>query len=67
MSVPEKVFEQLEADRANGQLSEKVTTATIVYQDSDRSDVMERINRETGVRTLGTWRDGTFTALTDDA
>lgn len=42
---PEKLFAQLELDRANGQLSEKVTTATIVYQASNRPGVMKQINR----------------------
>jgi len=64
---PEKVFEQVEADRAGGELSENVTTATIVYQASVQPGVIERINRETGERTLGTWRNGAFRPLSDGA
>jgi hypothetical protein len=68
MSIdPDEVFAAVEADRASGELSKKVTTATIVYQGSDRPGTIEQINRETGQRVFGTFADGVFTPLDDDS
>ena len=60
---PEKVFAQVEADRLSGELSEKVTTAKIRYQSSDRPGYIEQINTETGERRLGTFANGVFTPI----
>ena len=60
---PEMVFAQVEADRVSGELSEKVTTAKIRYQSSDRPGYIEQINTETGERRLGTFVNGVFTPI----
>ncbi|MET0105536.1 MAG: hypothetical protein ABW072_10385 [Sedimenticola sp.] len=67
MSIdPERVFAQVEEDRASGELSAKITTATIVYYVSDHPGIIVQKNRETGVQVRGTWRDGTFIPHVND-
>ncbi|MCM8921590.1 MAG: hypothetical protein LC540_16255 [Candidatus Thiodiazotropha sp.] len=67
MSIdPDKVFAQVEADRASGKLSEKVTSATISYQGTNCPDLIEQINRETGQKILVKLADGVFTPFNDD-
>ena len=64
---PKQVFDAVEAERISGRLSEKVTTSRYRYQCADRPGTLEQIDSETGERKLGTWRDGAFTPLSDDA
>ena len=60
---PEAVFAAVEADRRSGQLPEKVTTATIRYQASvTHPGYLEQI-KEGDVRSIGTFRNGTFTPI----
>lgn len=59
---PDVVFEAVEADRRSGELPARVTTATIRYQASRSCPgYLERIDPN-GARTIGTFRNGVFTA-----
>jgi hypothetical protein len=60
---PEKVFSQVEADRASGELADKVTTAKIRYYAADYPGFLEQFNTETGERRIGTFANGVFTPL----
>lgn len=63
---PDKVFAKLEQDRSSGKLSKKVTAATTSYQASvSHPGYLEQINRENGVRRIGTFADGAFTPFSD--
>lgn len=60
---PYELFEKVETDRKNGELSAKVTTAKLSYQASSRLGYIEQINHETGERRIGAFSNGTFTQL----
>lgn len=67
MSIdPEEVFAAVEAYRASGELSKKVTVAKQVYQCTDRPSASSR-SIETGARTIGMFADDVFTRFHDDA
>ena len=68
MSIdPNKVFSELERQRESGELAENVITAKIVYHASKtHPGCIERIDRETGERSVGNWRNGGFIPLSDD-
>lgn len=68
MSIdPDKVFSELERQRESGELAENITTAKIVYYAStNHPGCIGRLDRETGERSVGNWRDGGFIPLTDD-
>jgi len=59
---PDVVFNAVEADRLSGELPAKVTTAAIRYQvSSSCPGFLERVD-ENGARTIGSFRNGVFTA-----
>ncbi|MCU7813958.1 MAG: ParD-like family protein [Candidatus Thiodiazotropha sp. (ex Lucinoma kastoroae)] len=60
------VFAAVEADRGSGELSKKVTTASIRYQASvTHPGYLEQIDAN-GVRTVGTFHNGIFTPVAVD-
>ena len=64
---PEAVFAAVEADRHSGELSRKVTTASICYQASvTHPGYLEQID-ESGERTIGSFHCGIFTPVAGDA
>lgn len=59
---PDDVFESLEAGRASGLLSERVTAAPLYYEASpSRPGLLDRVNRLTGKRETGRFVNGEFT------
>ena len=60
---PDAVFAAVELDRRSGELSKKVTTASIRYYASvTHPGYLERVD-ESGTHTVGTFRCGVFTPI----
>ena len=64
---PDEVFEKVEADRLSGESSDNVSTAVYRYQGTDYPGIIVQIHEQTGERILGTWRDGAFKPISNDA
>ncbi len=59
---PDDVFDNLEARRRSGTLSEKVTSAAFSYEASKRRPgFLERVNNLSGKRETGRFQNGEFT------
>jgi hypothetical protein len=64
---PEAVFAAVETDRRSGELSKKVTTTAIRYQASvTHPGYLEQIHKN-GTSSVGTFHNGVFTPLREDA
>ncbi len=67
-SVPvdsEDVFGDLEAGRAEGTLSDKVTEASVYYEaSSSRPGLIDKVDSIEGTRLTGKFKNGEFTAAT---
>jgi hypothetical protein len=64
---PEAVFAAVETDRRSGELAKKVSTAAIRYQASaTHPGYLEQIDKN-GATTLGTFHNGVFIPLREDA
>jgi hypothetical protein len=58
------VFSDLENDRRNGTISQKVTSARIYYEASQSNPgCLEKIDSATGKRQIGVFEDGNFRAI----
>ena len=58
------IFNDLETDRSNGHLTEKVTTAKIYYEASlEHPGFLDRVNSHTGDRQTGSFKNGEFKAI----
>ncbi len=61
---PDVIFNDLENDRVNGLIAEKVTSAKIYYEASvKRPGCLDRVNSVTGERQTGSFENGQFKAL----
>lgn len=61
---PIELLSGVETARESGELSKIITTAKLAYQTSEQyPGYIEQINRETGERKTGIYKDGAFITM----